>query len=374
MDLVAGRGGPMNGKSRRMMALSAIVVALVVLVKTGDGKTPESRSAKNKKVNVSAAGPWQDFEKPADTELRKRLDDLQYRVTQENGTEPAFRNAYWNNHEEGIYVDVVSGEPLFSSLDKFESGTGWPSFTGPVIPQYVIERDDRSHGMHRIEVRSKLADSHLGHVFADGPAPAGIRYCINSAALRFIPASRLSEEGYGDFLALFQPEEASMTSEKREVAVLAGGCFWGMEDILREIEGVVDTEVGYTGGHVENATYKDVSGGRSGHAEAIRVVFDPDRISYEEILGFFFRLHDPTTKNRQGNDVGTQYRSAIFYVDASQRDIAERVREAVDRSGTWENPVTTGIVPAGPFYRAEEYHQDYLVKNPNGYSCHYLRD
>jgi len=144
------------------------------------------------------------FKKPPDEELRKRLTQEQYRVTQAEGTEPPFRNAYWDNHRAGIYVDVVSGEPLFSSLDKYDSGTGWPSFSRPIDPAAVARRTDHHLFYARNEVRSRLADSHLGHVFDDGPPPTGLRYCINSAALRFIPVERLAEEGYGAWLKAFE--------------------------------------------------------------------------------------------------------------------------------------------------------------------------
>ena len=146
--------------------------------------------------------------KPNDDDLKARLSPLQYQVTQQCGTEPPFSNAYWNNHEPGIYVDLVSGEPLFSSHDKFDSGTGWPSFTRPLVPENISTRTDRSHFMTRIEVRSAHGDSHLGHVFDDGPGPTGLRFCMNSAALRFIPASRLDEEGYGEFKRLFEGAKA----------------------------------------------------------------------------------------------------------------------------------------------------------------------
>ena len=145
-----------------------------------------------------------DFKKPSQAELRQTLNSMQYKVTQESGTEPPFRNEFWDNHEHGLYVDIVSGQALFSSLDKYDSGCGWPSFTRPVEAAHVVERDDRSHGMHRTEVRSAHGDSHLGHVFPDGPRDAGgLRYCINSAALRFIPVDALDAEGYGDYRHLF---------------------------------------------------------------------------------------------------------------------------------------------------------------------------
>lgn len=161
---------------------------------------------------------------------------------------------------------------------------------------------------------------------------------------------------------------------KEEIAVLAGGCFWGVEELIRKLPGVIQTTVGYTGGALEHPTYEHVKKGNTGHAEAIEIVFDPSAISFEALLQYFFRLHDPTTKNRQGNDVGSQYRSAIFFQSEAQRVTAEAVKSEVDKSGKWKSPVVTEIVPATTFWSAEDYHQDYLQKNPFGYNCHYLRD
>ena len=307
--------------------------------------------------------------KYSDEELQQRLTPLQYQVTRESGTEPPFDNEYWNNHREGLYVDVVSGEPLFSSRDKFDSGSGWPSFTRPVASVHVKENKDSGFGMVRIEVRSAEANSHLGHIFTDGPRDkGGMRYCINSASLRFIPVNDLEKAGYGDYLPLFG-RKASAAAAK-QVATLAGGCFWGMQDLLRKQPGVIATEVGYTGGKVPNATYQN----HEGHAEAVRIEFDPTKTSYEALLRFFFRMHDPTTLDRQGNDMGSSYRSAIFYHDAEQQRIATKIKAEVDASGKWKRPVVTEIVPAGAWWRAEEYHQDYLVKNPGGYTCHWVRE
>jgi methionine-S-sulfoxide reductase len=160
-----------------------------------------------------------------------------------------------------------------------------------------------------------------------------------------------------------------------EVATLAGGCFWGVEEILREVPGVIDTEVGYTGGWLENPTYDDTHDSKSGHAEAIRVTFDPSVLSYEDLLEkWFFKLHDPTTLNRQGNDVGTQYRSALFPHTPEQKATAEMVKARVEASGKWKQPITTSIEPDSAWYSAEIYHQDYLRKHPGGYSCHFMRD
>ncbi len=170
--------------------------------------------------------------------------------------------------------------------------------------------------------------------------------------------------------------EGTMTTKHshEERALLAGGCFWGVEELIRKLPGVKSTRVGYTGGEVEQPTYEVIKTGTTGHAESIEVVFDPQKLRYEALLRYFFRLHDPTTMNQQGNDRGTQYRSAIFYLSDEQKQTALQVRDELERSKKWKSPIVTEITPAKTFYAAEEYHQDYLQKNPHGYTCHYLRD
>jgi peptide methionine sulfoxide reductase msrA/msrB len=165
------------------------------------------------------------------------------------------------------------------------------------------------------------------------------------------------------------------TTTKTETAIVAGGCFWGMEEILRQVPGILETTVGYSGGTLAHPTYEKVKKGDTGHAEAVRIVFDPAQLSYAEILEkWFFKMHDPTTRNRQGNDIGSQYRSAIFYLSEEQRKTAEQVKAKIDASGKWKSPIVTEITRASEFTPAEDYHQKYLIKNPGGYTCHWIRD
>ena len=197
-----------------MKNLLSVFLVFVLLFTTscaqsGEDNVSQTITENNKMQNSKSKDVYMDnketkYHKPTDEELKKMLTDEQYKVTQCEGTEFAFKNEYWDNHRSGIYVDIVTGEPLFSSKDKFDSGTGWPSFTQPIDAKYIVKKEDHSYGWNRVEVRSKNGDSHLGHVFDDGPGPTGLRYCINSASLRFIPKEKMEEEGYGEFLSLVE--------------------------------------------------------------------------------------------------------------------------------------------------------------------------
>jgi peptide methionine sulfoxide reductase msrA/msrB len=287
--------------------------------------------------------------------LAARLDPEAYRITQLAGTEPPFCGGLLAVKEPGVFVCVVCGLPLFSTEHKFDSGTGWPSFWREFDPEHVVRQPDFSHGMVRTEIRCARCGAHLGHVFQDGPPPTGERHCVNSAALRFYAKG-----------ATLAPESQPVATE---VAYFAGGCFWGLEHYFQQGPGVLDAQAGYMQGHVDHPTYEQVCSGTTGHAETVKVVYDPKRISYRRLLEAFFAMHDPTQLNRQGPDVGEQYRSGIWYVNEAQREQALAFIRELEASGRYRGkPIVTQVEPAKTFWPAEEYHQDYIAKT--GRACH----
>lgn len=264
------------------------------------------------------------------------------RVIIDKGTEAPFSGKYYDFNEEGTYVCKQCGNPLYKSSDKFSSNCGWPSFDDEI--QGAVKRIADADGM-RTEIVCARCNGHLGHVFLDeGFTEKNTRHCVNSITLKFIPAK-----------------------ENREVAIFAGGCFWGVEYYMQKQKGVISVESGYIGGTQENPTYKLVSSGTTNYAEAVRIVFDPSKTNYETLAKIFFEIHDPTELNRQGPDIGKQYRSEIFYTNTEQKIIADSLIKILQNK---KLKITTKVTPATRFYKAEDYHQDYYKHKGTLPYCH----
>lgn len=260
------------------------------------------------------------------------------------GTEKPFSGKYYNHNDKGTYICKNCNAPLYLSEDKFDSHCGWPSFDSE-IPEAVKHVPDKD-GI-RTEIICNNCSAHLGHVFTgEGFTEKNVRHCVNSISLNFIPAKK---------------------DRARETAYFAGGCFWGMEHFLNNEKGVLSTRVGYMGGHKKNPTYKEVCSGLTGHTEALEVVYDPSQTSFEQLARLFFEIHDPTQLNRQGPDIGEQYRSAVFYVNDEQKQTVEKLIRLLKSKG---HKVVTELKLADVFWEAEQYHQDYYKKNGQGPYCH----
>ncbi|MBC8416388.1 MAG: bifunctional methionine sulfoxide reductase B/A protein [Candidatus Cloacimonetes bacterium] len=275
-------------------------------------------------------------------EKYRELNDLEKYVIEQKGTERPFTGIYTDHFEEGLYKCKKCGGPLFKSDNKFHSSCGWPSFDD-AIEGKVKEQTDADG--RRTEILCANCNAHLGHVFlGEGLTDKNVRHCVNSVSLQF------------------QQEEA-----KYEKAYFAGGCFWGVEYHFQKLEGVISTSVGYMGGNLKNPVYYDVTTGTTGHAETAKIVYDPSKISYEELTKLFFEIHDPTQINRQGPDIGHQYRSAVYYTSDEQKETAKKLIEILEEKGY---DVATEVESANKFYPAEKYHQDYYEKKGSLPYCH----
>ncbi len=299
-----------------------------------------------KKVIIIAAEgnpePDRTVEK-TDAEWQAQLTTEQYRVTRQHGTERPFSSEMCGLHEAGRYVCICCDTPLFDSGEKFDSGTGWPSFTLPVNENAISYHSDASLASVRIEVRCNTCDAHLGHVFPDGPEPSGLRYCINAVAMR------------------------KVESDDDATAIFGGGCFWCTEAVFQHLEGVISVESGYSGGETEDPTYREICTGQTGHAEVIRISYDPEKISYEDLVRVHLGTHDPTTLNAQGADRGTQYRSVVFFQTEEERRIAGDVIEEAD--GLLDDDIVTEVTRLTNYYPAEDNHQNYYANNPQQGYC-----
>src|SRR5690554_4203861 len=309
----------------------------------------------------------------SDQEWKERLDPEAYRVLRQGGTERAFTGALWDNDADGTYLCAGCGTPLFSSDTKFDSRTGWPSFTKPLEEGRVKAVVDHSFGMVRTEIRCATCDGHLGHVFEDGPLPTRTRYCMNSAALTFDgleqPGSqtdKVVQQHAGD------GGNAPAVPMGLESAVFAGGCFWCMVGPFQSIDGVREVLSGYTGGSEKQPSYQEVSRGLTGHTEAVRVLYDPTKVEFSQLVEAYWRSIDPTDVEGQFADRGAHYRPVLYVNSDEEQRVAEASRDALNASGRFDKPVVVPIERAQAFWVAEEEHHDCHRTSPTHYHMYRL--
>ncbi len=298
--------------------------------------------------------------------MKKQLTPEEERVIVHKGTERPFSGKYNEHFEKGVYTCKRCGTELFESSSKFRSDCGWPSFDEQIPGRVKWQPDPDGR---RTEVICANCGAHLGHVFlGEGYTEKNTRYCVNSISMDFIPAEQRAQKA--DRGTVSNPQSAIRNPQSLGRAIFASGCFWGTEYYMQRAPGVISTTVGFTGGHVAHPTYKQVCTGQTGHAESVEIIYDPSKTSYEQLAKLFFETHDFTQWNRQGPDIGPQYRSAIFYLNDEQKQIAERLVQQLRQMGY---DVKTEITKAGPFWPAEDYHQDYYNKTGKTPYCHIYR-
>lgn len=330
-------------KTSLLFLAALAVIAVAVVRSASQTEKPMKKEFVTVRLLDASGGVTQPYETPkvfkSEAAWRAQLTEEQFRITRGHGTERAFCGIFHDNHKKGVYACIGCGLPLFRSDAKFDSGTGWPSFFQPFAKENIGESRDTSYGMVRIEVHCVRCDSHLGHVFPDGPPPTRLRYCINSDALSF--------------------HERPVKNPGPGKIVLGAGCFWGVEEAFRKLPGVISTRAGYAGGDTKNPSYEQVHSGATGHAEVVEVVFDPSRIPIKQLLEVFWKKHNPITPGKTGPS--EPYRSAIFFTTPEQEAAAWQSALQFDKE-QGNQRTATEISVAGVFFPAEDRHQDYYRK------------
>jgi len=326
----------MKMNSRFFTFVTSTTFLFITFLSCGQNKNEQQINNQKKNTIMTDSTKW------------NQLNAEETRVIVNKGTEYAFKGEYVDNHEDGTYLCRRCNAPLFTSDSKFDSGSGWPAFDD-MIDNSVLEIRDKDG--HRTEIVCANCKGHLGHVFkGEGFTKKSTRHCVNSISMTFVSDSDLNS-----------------TEVKMDTAIFASGCFWGTEYFFEKAEGVISTQVGYIGGTKDNPTYKEVCSGKTGHAEAVRIVFNPNKTDYKTLCKLFFETHDPSQKNRQGPDIGTQYRTGVFYMNDEQKKIAEDLKKILENKGI---KVVTEITKATTFWEGEDYHEHYYTSKGGTPYCH----